>query len=294
MPRPVLYYTDQYEIPLPSGHKFPQGKYRMLRELLSLDGVFEFRPAPLADAETISLAHDRGYVRGFLEGTLEKSAMRRTGFSWSAQLIDRTLASAGGTLAATRIALETGWGGTLAGGTHHAFRDHGSGFCVFNDIAIAIRRLGVRAAVLDLDVHQGDGTAAIFEKDESVFTVSLHGRNNFPFRKQLGRIDIELDDNTGDAEYLERLETVFPHVRNHRPEIVFYQSGVDGLLEDRLGRLALTHQGLEQRDRRVLGFCLGERIPVVITLGGGYASPIELSVEAHAATFRMAARLFAR
>jgi acetoin utilization deacetylase AcuC-like enzyme len=294
VPRPILYYTDDHEIPLPPEHKFPLRKYRMLRELLTADGIFDFRPAPMADPKTIELAHAPEYVRAFLDGTIERSAMRRIGFPWSKGLVSRTLASSGGTLAATDVALATGWGGTLAGGTHHAFRDFGSGFCVFNDIAVAIHRAGLRAAVIDLDVHQGDGTAAIFEGDESVLTVSMHGRNNFPFRKQASRLDIELDDNTADSVYLRRLDGVLPQVRDFRPEIVFYQSGVDGLVQDRLGRLALTHQGLEERDRRVLGFCRQERIPVVITLGGGYASPIELTVEAHRTTFRTAADLFAR
>ena len=174
--------------------------------------------------------------------------MRRIGFPWSPELVRRTLASVGGTLAASRDAMACGFGGNLAGGTHHAFRGEGSGFCVFNDLAVAIlalRRdgLAARAAVVDLDVHQGDGTAAIFQDDPAVLTLSMHGEHNFPFRKQRSRIDIALADGTGDDEYLRRLRQVLPAVTDFRPDVIFYQSGVDGLAGDRLGRLSLTHGG---------------------------------------------------
>jgi acetoin utilization deacetylase AcuC-like enzyme len=186
--------------------------------------------------------------------------------------------------------------GGLAGGTHHAFRGEGSGFCVFNDIAIAIlalREAGLarRAAVVDLDVHQGDGTAAIFEDDADVFTLSLHGANNFPFRKQRSSLDIELSDGTGDEEYLERLGPALCRVWEFEPEIVFYQSGVDGLATDRLGRLRLTHAGLGERDRMVFEALAERIIPAVLTLGGGYSEPIEETVNAHANTFKMAAKM---
>ena len=223
--------------------------------------------------------------------------MRRIGFPWSEQLARRTLASVGGTLAAAEDALATGFGGNLAGGTHHASRAQGSGFCVFNDLAVAILALRRservrRAAVLDLDVHQGDGTASIFSPDEEVLTISLHGENNFPFRKQRSRIDVGLPDGTGDEEYLSRLRDVLPSLLEFRPQIVFYQSGVDGLAGDRLGRLALSHEGLMQRDREVFEISRLHDIPVVVTLGGGYAGPIARTVEAHANTFRMAAAVF--
>ena len=208
MPRRRLFYCDHHPIPLPPGHKFPIEKYALLRALLSADGVYDLQPAPLADAATIELAHDPAYVRSILEGSVAASVMRRIGFPWSPELVRRTLASVGGTLAASRDAMVRGFGGNLAGGTHHAFRGEGSGFCVFNDLAVAIlalRRdgLAARAAVIDLDVHQGDGTAAIFEHDPDVLTLSMHGANNFPFRKQRSRIDIALADGTGDAEYLD-------------------------------------------------------------------------------------------
>jgi acetoin utilization deacetylase AcuC-like enzyme len=180
---------------------------------------------------------------------------------------------------------------SLGGGFHHAFSDHGEGFCVINDIAIAIRCLSLRAAVIDLDVHQGDGTAAIFEADPTVFTLSIHGANNFPFRKQRSRLDIALPDGTGDEEYLARLREALPIAREFRPEVVFYQSGVDGLTQDRLGRLSLTHAGLEERDRCVFQWVEAVGVPIVVTLGGGYSDPIGLTVQAHAGTFRVASRV---
>lgn len=273
-------------------------KYGMVRDLLAGDGGFDFACAPCADEETVALAHDAGYVRRFVEGTLDRSAMRRIGFPWSEGLVRRTLASVGGTLGATADALATGWGGNLAGGTHHAFRGEGSGFCVFNDIAVAIywlRARGIlrRAAVIDLDVHQGDGTAQLFEGDGDVLTLSLHGRNNFPFRKQRSVIDVDLADGTGDEEYLAALADVLPKVLEFQPEIVFYQSGVDGLASDRLGRLALSAAGLLARDRAVMESVKGEGLPFVVTLGGGYSEPIERTAEAHAGTYREAARILA-
>jgi acetoin utilization deacetylase AcuC-like enzyme len=292
-----LFYCDHHEFPLPPGHKFPLKKYRILRELLAADGVYRFEAAPPAPAESICLAHDPDYVRHFLDGTLDAASMRRIGFPWSAALVRRTLASAGGTLCATQDALTCGFGGNLAGGTHHAFRAEGSGFCVFNDIAIAILKLRVegrigRAAVVDLDVHQGDGTAQIFESDCTVLTLSIHGGNNFPFRKQKSRIDVALHDGAGDEEYLRALERVLPSVFEFTPEIVFYQSGVDALAVDRLGRLALSLEGLRRRDRMVLEAMRSAGLPAVVTLGGGYAEPIELTAEAHANTFRTAAAVF--
>ena len=288
-----LFYCDHLEIPLPHGHKFPMRKYRLLRERILADGFWKLEPAEPAPVETIKLAHDPEYVDQFVSGTLAANAMRRIGFPWSPGLVTRTLASAGGTLAATRDAIETGFGGTLAGGTHHAFRAEGSGFCVFNDVAIAIHSHRFkRAAVVDLDVHQGDGTAHFFEDDPKVLTISLHGANNFPFRKQRSKIDVELPDKTGDEEYLRALDSVLPRVVEFEPEMVFYLSGVDALASDVLGRLALTPEGLEERDRRVIGECHGHALPLVITLGGGYSKPIELTAEAHATTFRVAAGIY--
>lgn len=284
-----LFYTDHLEFPLPEGHRFPLSKYRLLRQRLAKEPGVSFTAAPELDPAVVELAHDRAYVRAFVAGTLPPNTMRRIGFPWSPELVRRTFASAGGTLAATEDALSSGTGGTLAGGTHHAFHAEGSGFCVFNDIAIAIRaKRFARAAVVDLDVHQGDGTAKIFEDDPAVLTVSVHGGNNFPFRKQRSCIDVDLPDGTTDADYIAALDLVLPRVAEFRPEIVFYQSGVDGLAADRLGRLALTHAGLAERDRRV--FSTFRDTPLVITLGGGYSEPIEATVEAHAQTFLLALR----
>ncbi len=272
-------------------------KYGLLRDMLAADGFWELEPAKPAPLETIALAHDPEYVAQFVNGTLPAGVMRRIGFPWSEGLVKRTLASAGGTLAAARDALETGFGGTLAGGTHHAFRSEGSGFCVFNDVAIAIYALRAegrvrRAAVIDLDVHQGDGTAHFFEHDPNVLTLSLHGANNFPFRKQRSKIDVELADGTVDTEYLPVLDSVLPRVLDFAPEIVFYLSGVDTLESDVLGRLALTLDGLKERDTGVIQMCHRNALPLAITLGGGYSNPIELTAEAHANTFRVAAEIY--
>ena len=293
---PRLFYCDHYTIPLPAGHKFPSAKYRLLREMLEVDGVYRLEPAQPASREAVEAAHDPVYVGGFLAGTLAPAIMRRVGFPWSPELVQRTLASLGGTLGAAEDALRIGFGGNLAGGTHHAFRAEGSGFCAFNDLAVAIlglRRAGRvrRAAVVDLDVHQGDGTASIFRGDPDVLTLSIHGRNNFPFRKQQSDIDMDLPDGTSDEQYLEALDTVLPRVFEFAPEIVFYQSGVDALAGDRLGRLALTIDGLKHRDRLVFEMCRRYELPVVITLGGGYAEPVTRTVEAHANTFRMASEI---
>lgn len=302
MPR-TLFYTHHHAIPLPPGHKFPIDKYRLLYELLNAEKGFLLEPAPLADPSTVELVHDPEYVSAFMRGALDAAATRRIGFPWSEQLVARTMASVGGTLAATREALAAGWGGNLAGGTHHAFRSHGSGFCVFNDIAVAIRWLSTtlelggherpigRAAVIDLDVHQGDGTAHIFQHDPNVLTLSLHCKNNFPLQKQRSKIDVELEAGSGDEEYLHVLDSVLPRVVEFAPDIVFYQAGVDGLKSDTLGRLSLSPEGLKERDRRVMQTVRELEAPLVITMGGGYSSPIALTAEAHANTFRMAEKI---
>ena len=228
-------------------------------------------------------------------GRAEDSVIR-LGFPWSAELVLRSRSSAGGTLAAAFAALEDGAAGNLAGGTHHAFADHGEGYCTFNDHAIAIRTLQNegrirRAAVIDLDVHQGNGTAAIFAGDPDVFTFSMHGAKNFPFRKQRSSLDVELADGCGDREYLETLEQYLP-AAIAGADIVFYQGGVDPLAEDTLGRLSLTHEGLRARDRIVFQAVRDRTVPIVLTLGGGYARPIDLSALAHAGTYREARAVF--
>ena len=283
---------------LPPDHRFPARKYRLLREALSGDRRFEILPAPLASPEEICEAHDAEYVRQFLHGELPPAAVRRIGFPWSPALVLRTLASVGGALAATDAAEESGFGGALMGGTHHAFWGEGSGFCVFNDIAVSIAGLrmrgwGWRVAVVDLDVHQGDGTAALFADDPDVLTLSFHGRNNFPFRKQMSKIDVAFADGTGDEEYLAALDEHLPRVWDFRPDFVFYQSGVDNLLEDKLGKLSLSHAGLAERDRRVMTAARRYGKPFVLLLGGGYADPIEATVQANVNTYRTAATVWA-
>ena len=293
-----LFYCDRHEIPLPPGHRFPIRKYAIVRQMLSDSGLFELVEAPFATRDVITLAHDADYVDQFFAGSLPAAVMRRIGFPWSDGLVRRTLGSVGGTLAATEEALRAGWGGTIAGGTHHAFRSTGAGFCVFNDIAIAIyslRRSGciARAAVIDLDVHQGDGTAEIFRDDDQVLTASMHCKVNFPFRKQQSTIDVELEERTGDEEYLEQLDRLLPQVIRFEPQIIFYQSGVDGLQTDALGKLALTQEGLRERDRRVMTLAAIHDVPLVVTLGGGYSQPVELTARAHANTYLMANEVFA-
>jgi acetoin utilization deacetylase AcuC-like enzyme len=292
-----LFYTDQYVITLPDGHKFPVRKYGLVRQMLQADGRFHFERAPLAAPETIELAHDPAYVRGFMAGELSAAAMRRIGLPWSDVLVNRSRASVGATVGAANDAIASGWGGTLGGGTHHAFRSEGAGFCVFNDIAVAIQSLRKdgktqRAAVIDLDVHQGDGTAEIFAGDPDVFTLSIHCQSNFPFRKQISKLDVALPDKVEDAEYLKTLESVLPAIFSFGPEIIFYQSGVDALATDFLGRLSLTPQGLTDRDRMVMTAVRDSGVPMVLTSGGGYSKPIELSAEAQANTYRTAWEVF--
>jgi acetoin utilization deacetylase AcuC-like enzyme len=293
---PRLFYCDHYAIPLPDGHKFPMRKYAMVRDRLALDGVYRFEQAAFADPAVIRLAHDPRYVDRFLEGTLDPSIVRRIGFPWSEGLVRRTLASVGGSLAAAEDAMQYGWGGNLAGGTHHAFHAEGAGFCVFNDIAVIIQWLRAqgrvrRVAVVDLDVHQGDGTAQIFEHDPDVLTFSMHGKHNFPFRKQRSKLDIELANGTGDEEYLDLLSHALPRVFAFGPDLVIFQSGVDGLETDSLGKLSLTMAGLGRRDRMVLTAVRDYGAPLVITLGGGYSVPLEATADAHANTFRAAAEI---
>lgn len=297
---PRAWYSDHFEVPLPPGHRFPMEKYRRLRELLLARGVLtpaELTPAEEAPRGRLALVHDAAYLDALFRGALTEPEVRRLGFPWSPALLARSRASVGGTVAAGWAALERGWAGNLAGGTHHAFADHGEGYCVFNDIAVAIRTLQAerriqRAVVVDLDVHQGNGTAAIFQGDDSVFTFSVHGEKNFPFRKQRSDRDVELPDGTTDAQYLEALDAHLHVVMEAAgADVLFYQGGVDGLAEDALGRLSLTHAGLRARDEAVFRAAWHRGIPVVLTLGGGYARPIEATLEAYAGTWAEAKRV---
>jgi len=297
-----VFYCDHLEVPLPPRHRFPMSKYRAVRDRLVASGVVaadELQPAPSASAADLRLVHTPEYVEAFLTGTLERRAISRLGFPWSPELVARCLASVGGTLAASFAALDEGLAGTLAGGTHHAYADFGAGYCAFNDIAISIQRLRAearieRALIVDLDVHQGDGSAALFAGDDAVFTFSMHAARNFPARKARSDRDVELADDIGDAEYLATLACELPQVLERAgPQALFYQAGVDPLATDRLGRLALTPAGLAERDRLVLESARERELPIVLTLGGGYAEPITDTVAAHVATYRVARSVFA-
>jgi acetoin utilization deacetylase AcuC-like enzyme len=276
-------------------------KYRLLRELLLERGVLppsSLTPSVPIEREDLERVHTTRYLDALWTGTLSEAEVRRLGFPWSEGLLQRSRASVGGTVGAAQSALEEGIAGNLAGGTHHAFPDHGEGYCVFNDIAVAIRVLQAqkriqRAVVVDLDVHQGNGTAAVFEGDDSVFTFSIHGEHNFPFRKQRSRRDVGLPDGTGDSAYLDVLSTHLPEVLEAASaDLLFYQAGVDPLAEDTLGRMSLTHAGMRERDRLVLEAAWHRGLPLVLTLGGGYAKPITATLEAHVGTYEMALSVF--
>jgi acetoin utilization deacetylase AcuC-like enzyme len=293
-----VFHSDQLEVPLPQGHRFPMAKYRRVREALLSSGVLspgELHPSGPVPREVLARAHGAAYLDAlFGPAGLSDAEQRRLGFPFTPALLLNARAAVGGTLAAARCALEDGLSGNLAGGTHHAFADHGEGYCLFNDVAVAVRQLQAegavrRAVVVDLDVHQGNGTAALFAGDETVFTFSMHGEKNFPFRKQPSCRDVGLPDGTGDADYLEALARHLPEVLEAAgADVLFYQAGVDPLAADALGRLSLTHAGLAARDRMVLEAAWRRGLPAVLTLGGGYASPLEATVEAHVGTYRVA------
>ena len=294
----AVWSSAEYAFPLPDGHRFPISKYGLLRQRVVDDGIVSAddvrQPAGVA-REDVLLVHSACYVDRFSDGRLTSGEERRLGFPWSRALVERSYRSAGGTVEAARWALLRGIAMNLAGGTHHAFRDHGEGYCVFNDVAIAIRVLqregGIeRAAIVDLDVHQGNGTNAIFAGDERVFTFSMHGGKNYPFHKVPGSLDVELADGTGDDEYLALLSDHLPRVLDaSQPDLVVYLAGADPYVGDRLGRLGLTVAGLARRDAFVLEQCREVGLPVVVTIAGGYAEPIADTVTIHATTARIAA-----
>jgi acetoin utilization deacetylase AcuC-like enzyme len=294
-----IYSSERYVLPLPPGHRFPMPKYAALRQRVAALAPERMRePEPATDIE-LCRAHASEYVADVARGSLDTAAQRRIGFPWSPAMVARSRHSAGATLAACRSALDDGCGVNLAGGTHHAHRSFGSGFCVFNDAAVAIRALQAegcieRALVVDLDVHQGDGTASILAGDASTFTLSLHGRRNFPFRKAASDLDVELDDGTGDAAYLSALRAALDVALDRfRPDLVLYLAGADPFVGDRLGRLALSKPGLAARDRFVLETLAAQRVPVAIAMAGGYATDIRDSVDIHAATIGVALELHA-
>jgi len=300
------FYSDTFVLPLPEHHRFPMAKYRRLRERLLAEAIIS--AAELAVAEPIPwpdlcLVHEREYVEAVRTGTLSAAEQRRIGFPWSPMMVERSRRSVGATLAAARDALSRGRScsalrvsANLAGGTHHAFRDHGEGYCVFNDVAVAaslLRRDGAadRIAIVDCDVHQGNGTAAIFRGEPAVFTFSLHGAKNFPFRKETSDLDVTFDDGAGDDEYLAALDRHLAAVLDgHRPDVVFYLAGADPYEGDRLGRLKLTITGLQQRDRLVFDACQRRDLPVVVVMSGGYAPDVDAIVTIHTNTIREAVR----
>ena len=288
-----VYYSDTFELPLPQGHRFPLEKYRLLRERLQASAdreQFDFcLPAAAADDQLV-LVHTTEYLQKLRRGTLSQLEQRRIGFPWSVQMVERSRRSTGATIEAARTAIADQIGVHLAGGTHHAFPDHGQGYCVFNDVAVAIRILQAgslidRAVVIDLDVHQGNGTAAIFADDPSVFTFSMHGERNFPFTKCCGDLDISLPDGTTDEVYLDALRDALQHrLPLCAADLVFYLAGADPYELDRLGRLKLTQAGLSRRDQLVFACCQQRGLPVVVVMAGGYAQPIDDVVSIHATT----------
>jgi acetoin utilization deacetylase AcuC-like enzyme len=296
----TVYHPDTPPLPLPAGHRFPANKYALLRAALEREQIVPadaLRPSPLASSDQLEIVHERAYVEAVLSGTLLPEVEARIGLPWSEILVARSLATVGGTLAAARSALHGQVSGQLAGGTHHAHRASGAGFCVFNDCAVAgltllDERLVQRIAVLDLDVHQGDGNAAILGPDPRAHVVSVHGANNYPFEKPPSDFDIGLADGTVDAEFLAACDVALAASLASRPDILFYIAGVDPLVSDRLGRLSVSADGLKRRDERVLLACRSAGLPVVVLIGGGYAEPIEETVAAYTATWRIAREVY--
>jgi acetoin utilization deacetylase AcuC-like enzyme len=281
---------DVYSYPLPPGHRFPMGKYRLVREASSsLDGV-DVRSAPRASWRYLRLAHTPHYLARVRSGRLDRREELALGLPWSQELVERSRRSVGATLAAASAALDDGAAANLGGGTHHAFRSSGRGFCVFNDVVVARlahARSARRVLVVDLDVHQGDGTHSLLAADHRAFTLSVNGFRNYPFRRVPGDLELDLPDGTGDDRYLEELGRLLPRaLERSRPKLCFYLAGADPYAGDRLGRLALTRAGLAQRDRLVRDALRAAGVPVCVTLAGGYAEPIEDTVAINVETIR--------
>jgi len=294
-----VFPSDRYPLELPEGHRFPAAKYALLRRRLeahaAAGAAIEFVEPHAATDDELLRVHDRGYVGRVLSGGLSREEVRRIGFPWTAALVERSLRSTGAAVDAAAAALADGAAASLAGGTHHAGPDWGEGFCVFNDVAVAAREMQARGLVrrvliLDCDVHQGNGTAAIFTGDPGVFTMSIHGARNFPLRKVPGSLDVPLDDGIGDDEYLAALAAALEEsFARSRPDLVLYIAGADPFEGDRLGRLRLSKAGLLERDRMALAACRAAAAPVAIVCGGGYCDDLEAIVDIHAATMLLAA-----
>jgi len=295
-----VFYTPRYYADIGSGHVFPIRKFELVRDKLIAEGTLQpaelFEPTP-ATVDDVLLVHTNDYVSRLCSGELTVKEIRRLGLPWSESLVRRSFYAVGGTLAATQAALKNGYSSNLAGGTHHAFADRGEGFCVLNDVAVAIRAMRARqliqrAAIVDCDVHQGNGTATIFAGDNDTFTFSMHGANNYPLFKAESSLDVELPDRTPDAEYLETLAHHLPAVFASDPEIVFYLAGADPYKGDKLGRLALSIDGLRNRDAYVLRECYEREIPVVTVMSGGYGKDINDTIEIHCNTIRVVKEVF--
>jgi acetoin utilization deacetylase AcuC-like enzyme len=294
------FYSDIFEFPLPQGHRFPIQKYQLLRMMILERGVIPsgnlIIPRTTTDEE-IKLVHTTEYLDKINQGFLSDKEIRRLGLPWSPQLVQRAKRSTGGTIQACQTALTNGIGINLSGGTHHAFADHAEGYCLLNDVAIAVRVLQVeglinRAVIIDCDVHQGNGTACIFTDDPRVFTFSIHGEKNFPLKKEISNLDIALEDNTEDDKYLDYLAAgLETAIINSTAELAIYLAGADPYKGDRLGRLSLTKNGLKYRDRIVLKHCQEAGLPVAIVMAGGYAHIIQDTVDIHYQTICTAADL---
>ncbi|MCB0062537.1 MAG: histone deacetylase [Caldilineaceae bacterium] len=300
MPLPIVYHPD-FVTPLPADHRFPMPKFGKVYEYLIRDGIAtldQFHIPEIATVDQLQLVHDPEYVAAYLMGTLDARAMRRIGFPWSKALVMRTCTAVGGTILTAKLALEQGLACSTAGGTHHAYRDFGSGFCIFNDMAVATRvlqraRLVDRVLIIDLDVHQGDGTAAIFQDDASVFTFSVHCGANFPFRKQQSDLDLPLAIGADDTAYLAALTDTLPGLLDCvQPDFIFYDAGVDPHAEDTLGKLALSDIGLFQRDHFVLQQCRARAIPTASVIGGGYQKDVDRLARRHCTLHRAATEVF--
>lgn len=293
------FYSDHFVLPLPDGHRFPMSKYRKLRERVASDlkGVDLLEPSAATDGQ-LALAHAPDYIDRISRGLLSPAELRAIGFPWSEAMVERSRRSVGATISACRTALVEGVAISLAGGTHHAQHARGAGYCVFNDAAVAARQLQADSAtsrrqmpvaIIDLDVHQGDGTAQILAGDSATFTLSLHGATNFPFRKQTSCLDIGLPDGTGDVDYLAQLDAALDELqRRFAPQFILYLAGADTHEDDRLGKLKLSLNGIGRRDQRILEFAERLRVPIAVTMGGGYGRDIDTTVAIHLQTVRLA------
>ncbi|MDQ3088472.1 MAG: histone deacetylase [Acidobacteriota bacterium] len=296
-----IYYSPYYYADIGEGHVFPIRKFELVRDKLLAEGTLQaneiIEPQP-AKVEDLRLVHTENYITRLVDGTLTAKEVRKLGLPWSKSLVRRTFLAVSGTINASFHALETGVSSNLAGGTHHAFPDRGEGFCVLNDVAVAVRVLqqaqqAQRFLIIDCDVHQGNGTAFIFKDEEEVFTFSMHGAKNYPLFKEKSNLDIELKDGTGDAEYLETLNEALPRIFLHNPDLIFYLGGADPFEKDKLGRLNLTKKGLYARDEMVVHYAKEHHVPIVTVMSGGYALDINDTVEIHCNTIRAVKKVFA-